>query len=80
MKIGILTVPFNNNYGGYLQAFALLTTLKELGHEPTIIMYRHKKEKVGIKLKIKFFIKNIIKGIVDRRSYPLIYNREKILA
>ena len=72
MKIGILTVPFNNNYGGYLQAFALLTTLKELGHEPTFIMYRHKKEKVGIKLKIKFFFKNIIKGIADRRPYPLI--------
>lgn len=80
MKIGILTVPFNNNYGGYLQAFALFTTLKELGHKPTIIMYRHKKEKVGIKLKIKFFIGNLIKGIVDRRSYPLIYDREKILA
>lgn len=80
MRIGILTVPFNNNYGGYLQAFALLTTLKELGHKPTIIMYRHKKEKVGIKLKIKFFIENLIKGIMDRRSYPLIYDREKILA
>lgn len=80
MRIGILTVPFNNNYGGYLQAFALLTTLKELGHEPTIIMYRHKKEKVGIKFKINFFLKNIIKGIADRRLYPLIYDREKILA
>ena len=25
MKIGILTIPFNNNYGGFLQAFALTT-------------------------------------------------------
>ncbi len=80
MKIGILTVPFNNNYGGYLQAYALLTTLKKMGHEPTLIMYRHKKEKVGIRLKIKFFVKNFIKGIIDGKLYPLLYDREKILA
>lgn len=80
MKIGILTVPFNNNYGGYLQAYALLTTLKKMGHEPTLIMYRHKKEKVGIRLKIKFFVKNFIKGIIDGKLYPLLYDREKIIA
>lgn len=33
MKIGILTQPLHNNYGGLLQNFALQTVLKGLGHE-----------------------------------------------
>lgn len=33
MKIGILTVPFNNNYGGFLQAYALKYVLVSMGHE-----------------------------------------------
>ena len=40
MKIAIMTVPFNNNYGGYLQAFALKQTLVELGHEVVFIIRR----------------------------------------
>ena len=37
MKIGLLTVPFNNNYGGLLQAYALKTVLERKGHEIIII-------------------------------------------
>lgn len=37
MKIGILTVPFNNNYGGFLQAYALKMVLKGMGHEVIFI-------------------------------------------
>ncbi len=33
MKIGILTLPFNNNYGGFLQEYALMTVLKRMGHD-----------------------------------------------
>jgi polysaccharide pyruvyl transferase WcaK-like protein len=33
MKIGILTQPLHNNYGGLLQNFALQKTLKDMGHE-----------------------------------------------
>ena len=33
MKIGILTLPLNSNYGGVLQAFALQTILKRMGHD-----------------------------------------------
>jgi hypothetical protein len=32
MKIGILTQPLHTNYGGLLQAYALQTVLKRLGH------------------------------------------------
>lgn len=40
MKIGMLTLPFNNNYGGYLQAYALMTVLKGMGHDVELI-YRN---------------------------------------
>lgn len=34
MKIGILTQPLHNNYGGVLQTYALQTVLKRMGHDP----------------------------------------------
>ncbi len=37
MKIGIVTQPLYNNYGGLLQNFALQQVLKRLGHEPKTI-------------------------------------------
>lgn len=40
MKIGILTVPFNNNYGGFLQAFALKRVLEDMEHEVIFINRR----------------------------------------
>lgn len=52
MKIGLLTVPFNNNYGGFLQAFALKTILNQMGHEVIIINRRRNRAK-GLKAWIK---------------------------
>lgn len=37
MKIGILTLPLRDNYGGILQAFALQKFLKDRGHEVVLI-------------------------------------------
>lgn len=37
MKIAILTQPLSNNYGGILQAYALQTVLKAMGHEPIML-------------------------------------------
>ena len=37
MKIGILTLPLHTNYGGILQAYALQTVLKRMGHDAWII-------------------------------------------
>ncbi len=39
MKIGIVTQPLLNNYGGYLQAWALQEQLRKMGHEPITIDY-----------------------------------------
>jgi hypothetical protein len=40
MKIGILTLPLHSNYGGNLQAYALMKTLRGMGHEPWLINRR----------------------------------------
>ena len=37
MKIGILTQPLVNNYGGLMQAWALQQILRRMGHRPVII-------------------------------------------
>ena len=37
MKVGIITLPFEANYGWALQRWALYHTIKGLGHEPVII-------------------------------------------
>ncbi|WP_165021099.1 polysaccharide pyruvyl transferase family protein [Dysgonomonas sp. ZJ279] len=37
MKIGILTLPLHTNYGGVLQAYALMTVLKRMGHDVWLI-------------------------------------------
>lgn len=42
MKIGILTPHYAYNYGAVLQAFALLTYLREIGHDAMIINRRPK--------------------------------------
>ena len=33
MKIAIITLPLQTNYGGILQAYALQFVLKKMGHE-----------------------------------------------
>ncbi len=42
MKIGILTLPLHGNYGGNLQAYALMRVLKEMGHDPCLISRKSK--------------------------------------
>ena len=75
MKIGILTLPFNNNYGGYLQAYALMTVLKEMGHEVELIYRRH--NKIPVRKIIILKIKNIVKVIFGRKDLSVIPNVEK---
>ena len=40
MKIGILTQPLRNNYGGLLQAFALTRILHDMGHTAIVLQRR----------------------------------------
>lgn len=39
MKVGVLTLPLHTNYGGNLQAYALVTVLKNMGHDAWLIKW-----------------------------------------
>lgn len=45
MKIGVITFHASHNYGSMLQAWALQSFLKELGHQVFIVNYRSKAQK-----------------------------------
>jgi len=61
MRIGILTLQFNNNYGGLLQAYALQSYLKERGHEVYVIQ-----KPFGATLSLE--IKRIIRKLLGREA------------
>lgn len=55
MKLGILTQPLHDNYGGIIQNWALQQVLKSMGHKPVMINRYHFR-KVTFKL---FLIRNL---------------------
>lgn len=77
MKIGLLTLPFNNNYGGYLQAYALMSVLKQLGYDVELIYRKHNRRKLTFR--IKHIIKNTINILIRRKRGSIIPNQEKEL-
>lgn len=78
MKIGILTVPFNNNYGGLLQAYALKKVLKEMGHD-VVFLNRQRNKQQSLKFKIyNLLVKfHIIEDYLEKRSAKLSKNTDK---
>lgn len=69
MKIGILTQPLRNNYGGLLQAYALQATLKKMGHEAWIIRRIPANKTIIWKFGSKFK-KIILKYLFGKKSIP----------
>lgn len=57
LKIAVLTFPLIKNYGGILQAYAMLVLLKKLGHEPVLVYIRPEPEWLSL---VKFFTKKIL--------------------
>lgn len=73
MKIAILTVPFNNNYGGFLQAFALKQTLIEMGHEVVFVMRRRDHQRKYLNrwknlIKYLFHLDSECQFLLDRKQ------------
>jgi hypothetical protein len=77
MKIGILTLPFNNNYGGFLQEYALMTILKRMGHDVWFIDLQTKTQRNLWNTHLAFF-KKIIKKYILRKDivYSIIPSKE----
>ena len=77
MRIGLLTLPFNNNYGGFLQAYALMTVLKQMGHDVELINRRANKP--AIKQRVIYSLKTIVKILLRMPHGALIMNHERDL-
>ncbi len=65
MKIGIMTFHKAYNYGAELQAYALCTKIRKLGHEAEIIDYRDLYNHSQIFLKQHITPKNLIKVLIQ---------------
>ena len=72
MKIGILTQPLINNYGGILQCFAIQTILKRLGHDVWVIRRTYKGKRLSIIKCLFHYIKQIIKVFLGRKFVKLL--------
>lgn len=77
MKIGILTQPLHNNYGGLLQCYALQSVLKSLGHDVWIVQRETEEKKLTIIGCTLYYIKQIVKVFLGRKFVGL-SNRNKI--
>ncbi|WP_372776558.1 polysaccharide pyruvyl transferase family protein [Mangrovibacterium sp.] len=75
MKVGILTLPFHTNYGGFLQAYALKHLLLKEGHEVYFIdnAYSEPQFKKLAKLLVGRFRKGYLKQIrqtkLERKNF-----------
>lgn len=70
MKIGILTLPFNNNYGGLLQSYALQTYLRKRNHEVNVLNIKMVASPMTFVQRIKSGIKFMCgKTYRDRKKY-----------
>ncbi|WP_438469188.1 polysaccharide pyruvyl transferase family protein [Vibrio vulnificus] len=54
MKVAVITFPLINNYGGIIQAFAMMKLLEDLGHEPMLVNLQSESKLKSIS---KFIIK-----------------------
>ncbi|MBO5865308.1 MAG: polysaccharide pyruvyl transferase family protein [Bacteroidaceae bacterium] len=75
MKIGILTLPLHNNYGGILQAYALQRVLQKLGHDAMVID-RERYIRLPLYRKGLSYCKRLIKKIITDRSLAIQWDKE----
>ena len=66
MRIGIVTQPLHNNYGGILQNYALQQILRRLGHTPVTIDY------IALRPLWKFVLSTC------KRLYCILYLKEDV--
>lgn len=69
MKIGLLNLPLDNNYGGNLQRYALVKSLEGLGHDVIFLLCCSKIQEISILVLLLRYIKRIVKKIcIDRNT------------
>lgn len=69
MKIGIVTLPLNYNYGGLLQAYALQTVLERLGNEVEILNLPYRPHQIQNSRKPIIYTKRLIRKYLLGERY-----------
>lgn len=75
MKIGILTLPLNTNYGGIVQAYALKRTLENMGHEAIMIDHVFKPKLLPLKVRYLIYFKRSILKYIFRKRIIVRYDK-----
>lgn len=75
MRIAILTLPLNTNYGGILQAYALQTVLERMGHEVCLVEKRRKPVTLPLWKAPLVYGKRILKNVTGR-PFPMFYEQK----
>lgn len=78
MKIGILTLEFNSNYGGIMQNYALQTVLKRMGHEVYTINNCRPIPHLPLRKMPWAFTKRIAKKILGYRKGSIVFLEWKL--
>ena len=68
MKIGIITQPLINNYGGILQNYALQIILKQIGCVPTTLNQEHIPLELGRLHFIASYFKRLFKRLLGKNQ------------
>jgi len=87
MRIALLNLPFDSNFGGNLQRYALVKVLQDMGHEVEHINLRFNVQVKTIPL-LKNAARQFVRMIAHRKKYPLFpaiskkkkYNRSIVYA
>ena len=74
MKIALLNLPFDNNYGGNLQRYALVKVLQYMGHD-VVHIYLKTVYFLPWYIKPYSYIKRIIKKYVFRQDICILYEK-----
>ncbi len=69
MRIGIMTLPLDNNYGGILQAYALMKTLQKMGHDVWLINSSH-----GTRIKWRYPL-----SLVKRSIFRYVFGKDVVV-
>ena len=69
MKIALLNLQYDNNYGGNIQRYALMTVLQRLGHDVTHMNLRFNFNHLTTKEKVKKNIKKIVYKYILRKPF-----------
>lgn len=74
MRIGILTLPLEMNYGGILQAYALQQVLQRKGHDVTIIDRHNRRQYPSFSIHLLGYLKRLKEHYLDHKSVSVNWN------